>query len=140
LYKFLEKTTDFYNKKRYSFPMLIDQFRQERKMTPSELYKKAMIDRRLYSKIMGPKRSGENNYHPRRKTVFVFMFALELSLEDATRLLASANMIWDMRQEFDRAIISCLKNRTYDLDRVNEVLDDAHLPLLGNLVKEHNQN
>ena len=51
----------------------------------SDIYKKAMIDRRLFSKIRSNKK-----YIPAKRTVIALCLALELSREDADKLLSSA--------------------------------------------------
>mgnify|MGYP000621097332 FL=1 len=57
----------------------------ERGMTDSEAYTKAYVDRRHFSKIRK-----DVNYVPNKKTVLAFTIALELSLDEAKDLLASA--------------------------------------------------
>ena len=57
----------------------------ERGMTDSEAYTKAYVDRRHFSKIRK-----DVNYVPNKKTVLAFAIALELSLDEAKDLLASA--------------------------------------------------
>ncbi len=57
----------------------------ERGMTDSEAYTKAYVDRRNFSKIRK-----DVNYVPNKKTVLAFTIALELSLDEAKDLLASA--------------------------------------------------
>ena len=57
----------------------------ERGMTDSEAYAKAYVDRRHFSKIRK-----DINYVPNKKTVLAFTIALELSLDEAKDLLASA--------------------------------------------------
>ena len=59
----------------------------ERGMTDSEAYTKAYVDRRHFSKIRK-----DVNYVPNKKTVLAFTIALELSLDEAKDLLASAGL------------------------------------------------
>ena len=57
----------------------------ERGMTDSQVYTKAYVDRRHFSKIRK-----DINYVPNKKTVLAFTIALELSLDEAKDLLGSA--------------------------------------------------
>ena len=93
--------------------MLID--RTEKK--DSDVYKKARIDRRLFSKIRSSKK-----YVPCKKTVIALCLALELSREDADALLSSAGYSLSRSEEYDLAIAFCISRQFFDFNDINEML------------------
>lgn len=85
----------------------------------SDVYKKARIDRRLFSKIRSSKK-----YVPCKKTVIALCLALELSRADADLLLTSAGYSLSGSDEYDLAISFCLSRRVFDFNDINEMLYD----------------
>ena len=83
----------------------------------SDVYKKARIDRRLFSKIRSSKK-----YVPYKKTVIALCLALELSADDAAILLSSAGYSLSRADEYDLAILFCISKRIYDFNDINEML------------------
>ena len=84
----------------------------------SDIYKKAGIDRRLFSKIRS-----NLAYTPAKKTIISLCMALELSREEADSLLSSAGYSLSRADDFDLAIAFCIEKQVYDLCSINEVLD-----------------
>ena len=93
--------------------MLIDRTGQK----DSDVYKRARIDRRLFSKIRSSKK-----YVPCKKTVVALCLALELSREDADALLSSAGYSLSRSEEYDLAIAFCLSRQIFDFNDINEML------------------
>ena len=85
-------------------------------MTDVEVYKRAGIDRKLFSKIRTDK-----NYHPKIRVVYAFIFVLHLILDDARDLLASAGYSISPAHEYDLAMQYCIEEG-FDIDTVNEIL------------------
>ena len=85
-------------------------------MTDVEVYKRAGIDRKLFSKIRTDK-----NYHPKIRAVYAFIFVLRLNLDDARDLLASAGYSISPAHEYDLAMQYCIEEG-FDIDTVNEIL------------------
>ena len=85
-------------------------------MTDVEAYKRAGIDRKLFSKIRTDK-----NYHPKIRVVYAFIFVLHLNLDDARDLLASAGYSISPAHEYDLAMQYCIEEG-FDIDTVNEIL------------------
>ena len=85
-------------------------------MTDVEVYKRAGIDRKLFSKIRTDK-----NYHPKIRVVYAFIFVLRLNLDDARDLLASAGYSISPAYEYDLAMQYCIEEG-FDIDTVNEIL------------------
>jgi len=92
----------------------------------SEVYKKANIDRKLFSKI-----KNNPNYQPSKVTVFSFAVGLELDLEDTKKLLASAGFALSRSSRFDLILEFFIKEGNYDMFRINQVLYDFDQTLLG---------
>jgi hypothetical protein len=84
----------------------------------SEIYKKAGMDRRLFSKI----RSGKD-YIPAKKTVIALCLALELPREDTDALLASAGYSLSRASDYDLIIAFCIEKKVFDFIGINETLD-----------------
>ena len=93
--------------------MLIDRTGQK----DSDVYKRARIDRRLFSKIRSSKK-----YVPCKKTVVALCLALELSREDADVLLSSAGYSLSRSEEYDLAIAFCISRQVFDFNDINEML------------------
>lgn len=83
----------------------------------SQIYKKARIDRRLFSKI----RSIEN-YIPSKKTVIALCLGLELNKEESDALLASAGYSLSHAEDYDLVISFCIHKKIYDFYDINEIL------------------
>lgn len=98
----------------------------EKQMTDAECYKKANVDRKLFSKIRN-----NASYKPTKPTVFAFAMALELSLADTKKLLRRAGFALSHSSKFDIAMEYFIRNRLYDVMEANEALFELDLPLLG---------
>ena len=99
----------------------------EKGMTDAQCYKKANVDRRLFSKIRS-----DPDYRPSKPTVFAFAIALELTLPETKNLLQKAGFALTHSSKLDVVLEYCIKRRFYDILQINEVLFDLDLPLLGN--------
>ena len=96
----------------------------ERGMTDSEAYTKAYVDRRHFSKIRK-----DINYVPNKKTVLAFTIALELSLDEAKDLLASAGFALSRSSKTDIIVAYFLQNKIYDMFEINDVLNAYGQPV-----------
>ena len=99
----------------------------EKGMTDAQCYKKANVDRRLFSKIRS-----DPEYRPSKPTVFAFIMALELPLPEAKALLKKAGFALTRSSKLDVVMEYCIRTRFYDVLQINEVLYELDLPLLGN--------
>ena len=98
----------------------------DRGMTDAQCYKRANVDRKLFSKIRS-----NPAYRPSKPTVFAFAVALELSLPETERLLNRAGFALSHSSRLDIVLEYFIKNRNYNLYDINEVLFQFDLPLLG---------
>lgn len=84
----------------------------------SEIYKKARIDRRLFSKIRSNKK-----YIPSKKTVLALCLALELPRDQADLLLACAGYSLSRADDFDLLIAFCMEKNIFNFFEIDEMLD-----------------
>lgn len=98
----------------------------ERNLKNSEVYTKANVDRRHFSKIRK-----DMNYTPNKRTVLAFAIALELSLDEAKDLLASAGYALSRSSKMDIIVAYFLQNKIYDMFEINDVLYAYGQPVFG---------
>ena len=88
-------------------------------MTDAEVYKRASIDRKLFSKIrINPA------YHPRKETVVSLAVALKLDIEAAEDLLARAEYALSPSSKEDLVVKFFIKNRIFDIDAIHEAVQE----------------
>ena len=91
----------------------------EKGLKDSDVYKRANIDRRLFSKIRGDK-----DYVPSKKTAISFCLALQLEMDEAKKLLTAAGYALSASSRFDLIIMYLIENCEYNIHFANIVLDD----------------
>ena len=91
-----------------------------------DIYKKANIDRKLFSKIRNEKR-----YIPSKRTAIALAVALELSLNETQDLLKRAGFALSRSILFDVIIEYFITQGNYDIYQINDVLHSYNQPILG---------
>jgi hypothetical protein len=96
--------------------------------TDPEIYKRAGIDRKLFSKIRT-----NPSYRPGKNTIISLALALELNKKETDKLLSSAGYSLSESDTSDLVILFCLEKEIYDIHDVNLALDHFSLKSLGGL-------
>lgn len=122
-----DELDDFVQEKRQpTFQQVLFNFIDKKAARDSAIYKKARIDRRHFSKIRS-----NPDYLPRKNTVIALALALELNHKHTNELLDAAGYSLSFSETFDLVIQFCLEKKIYDMDYVNQALENFSLkPLI----------
>ena len=100
-----------------SFTNEVKRLMNERGLTGTELCKRILMDRRLWSKL-----NTDVEYQPSRDTATAICIALHLNVEQAEELLKAAGYTLSATRKQDVVMRYFLQNSIYDIDAINEML------------------
>lgn len=98
----------------------------EKNLDDVEVYKKANLDRKHFSKIRS-----NVKYKPTKKTVLALAIALHLNMDETKDLLARAELALSPSNRGDLVVSYFIERGKYDIWEINNMLFKFGLPTLG---------
>ncbi|MBQ1248843.1 MAG: macro domain-containing protein, partial [Selenomonadales bacterium] len=112
-----------------SFAETLFRYIDARGLTDPEVYKRANLDRKLFSKIRK-----NRSYQPSKTTALALAIALKLSLDETKDFIAKAGYALTHSSKADLIVEYFITKKEYDVFKLNEVLFEFGEPLLGSKV------
>jgi O-acetyl-ADP-ribose deacetylase len=119
----MESLKSFIDKsKKSSFVDLLLFFMRQKELDNPTVYKRALMDRKLFSKLVS-----DRGYKPSKKMVCRLALALHLDAKDSKIFIKRAGFILTSGSNFDLTMRYCIENYIYDIYQVEALLEKEHL-------------
>ena len=105
-----------------TFTQLVIRYMREKNLTPKEVYTRACIDRKLFSKIIS-----NIHYQPTKNTAVKLALGLQLTPEETDKLLNAAGFALSRSKITDLVISYCISHNQRTVWQVNGILEDYGL-------------
>ena len=108
-----------------TFAEFLFQLIEEENLTASDIYHKAGLHRKIFYDIRHKK-----NYKPSKETIIKIIFALELSIDDAQKLLSKAGYTLSKSNDFDLIVEHFIATKNFNLPEIDAELYKRNLPCI----------
>ena len=98
---------------------------QERKMENAEVWKRAIVDKKIFSKI-----KNNVNYRPNKLTALCLCVGAKLNLDETRDLLARAGYALSPCDKTDIIFSYFIENEIYDMIELDIQLEEHGLPCI----------
>ena len=112
-----------------SFAEMVLRKIKEKGVKNADCYKRANIDKKLFSKIVNTP-----GYKPKKTTALALAVELELTLEETQELLMKAGLALSHSDKFDMIVEFFIMHGQYDIFAINKMLYDFDQALLGGVL------
>lgn len=100
-----------------TFSEMVISYIDEKGFKDADVYKRAGVSKQVFSNLRT-----NRDYEPKRNTAFSLALALQLDLNEATKLLTAAGMRFSSASKFDLIIKYFFSEKQYDMKYINETL------------------